>query len=473
MQHEQGQHRGLTFSRSHGFAILFRLLDIAVVQWALQLALWIKGIEIAGDQLLTAIFASLGFAFFAESLDLYRSWRSTRLNEMLMTNWVSWILACCFVEACTFLFPEKVTVDRFTVLWWAGIGLVLFTVLRVAARQIIFSLRRRGFNTQRAAILGVTNSGKAMAKNIVENPQLGINFVGFFDDRSPERIEEIEGSEVAALGNLDQAIELAKSNDIDVIYIAMPMRAEKRITEILMLCGDSTAAVHIIPDFFVYNLLHARWHEVGEVQSLSVYDSPLDDLASWSKRVEDIVLATLILAVVLLPMLAIALAIKLTSPGPIIFKQFRYGMDGRQISVWKFRSMSTQENGAVVTQATRNDPRVTPLGQFLRRTSLDELPQFFNVLQGQMSVVGPRPHAVAHNEQYRTLIGGYMLRHHMKPGITGWAQINGWRGETDTLEKMEKRLEFDLAYIRNWSLWFDIKIVFKTIFKGFNDSNAY
>ncbi|WP_298445067.1 undecaprenyl-phosphate glucose phosphotransferase [uncultured Ferrimonas sp.] len=473
MVHNPKEHRGLTFSRFHGFAILFRLLDIAVVQWSLQLALWVKGVPLGDEQLLTAILASLGYAFFAESLDLYRSWRSTRQNEMLMTNWASWILACCFVEGCTFLFPERITIDRFTMLWWGGAGLLMFSLLRITARQVIFSLRRRGFNTQRAAILGVTDSGKAMARSLEENPQLGIHFIGFFDDRSPERIEQMEGKGPAPLGNMDQALQLAKNNAIDVLYIAMPMRAEKRITEILMLCGDSTAAVHIIPDFFVYNLLHARWHEVGEVQSLSVYDSPLDDLASWSKRVEDIVLASGILAIVAVPMLMIAAAIKLTSAGPIIFKQYRYGIDGRKIKVWKFRTMRTQDNGSVVKQATKGDPRVTPLGAFLRRTSLDELPQFFNVLQGQMSVVGPRPHAVAHNEQYRELIGGYMLRHHMKPGITGWAQINGWRGETDTLEKMEKRLEFDLAYIRNWSLWFDIKIVFKTVFKGFNDSNAY
>ncbi|MFI3245041.1 MAG: undecaprenyl-phosphate glucose phosphotransferase [Ferrimonas sp.] len=467
------EHRGLTFSRSHGFAILFRLLDIVVVQWSLQIALWLRNEDLGDGQLVTAILASLAYVFFAESFDLYRSWRSTRQYEMLLTNWISWLLACLMVEMITFLFPERLGADRFVMLWWLGIGLLMFSSLRITARQVIFSLRRRGFNTQRAAILGITDSGKAMARSLEENPQLGIYFIGFFDDRSPRRIEEMEGKGPAPLGNMEQALQLAKNNALDVLYIAMPMRAEKRITEILMMCGDSTVAVHIIPDFFVYNLLHARWHEVGEVQSLSVYDSPLDDLASWFKRIEDIILASVILLLVAIPMLIITLAIKLTSPGPIIFKQYRYGMDGRKIKVWKFRSMHTMENGEVIKQATKDDTRVTRLGAFLRRTSLDELPQFFNVLQGQMSVVGPRPHAVAHNEQYRTLIGGYMLRHHMKPGITGWAQINGWRGETDTLEKMEKRLEFDLAYIRNWSLWLDIKIVFLTIFKGFNDSNAY
>jgi putative colanic acid biosynthesis UDP-glucose lipid carrier transferase len=174
-----------------------------------------------------------------------------------------------------------------------------------------------------------------------------------------------------------------------------------------------------------------------------------------------------------IPMLVIAAAVKITSPGPVIFKQIRYGLDGKAIKVWKFRSMSTMDNGSSVKQATKNDARITPLGAFLRRTSLDELPQFINVLQGQMSIVGPRPHAVAHNEEYRKLIKGYMLRHKVKPGITGWAQINGWRGETDTLDKMEKRVEYDLAYIRNWTVWLDVKIVFLTVFKGFINKNAY
>ena len=185
---------------------------------------------------------------------------------------------------------------------------------------------------------------------------------------------------------------------------------------------------------------------------ISILESPFLGIDGTVKRLEDIILGALILALITLPMIFIALAVKLTSRGPVFFKQRRYGLNGKQISVWKFRSMTVLEDGDTVTQATKGDARITSLGAFLRKTSLDELPQFINVLTGQMSIVGPRPHAVAHNEQYRQLIGDYMLRHKVKPGITGWAQINGWRGETDTLEKMEKRVEFDLYYIRNWSL---------------------
>ena len=191
------------------------------------------------------------------------------------------------------------------------------------------------------------------------------------------------------------------------------------------------------------------------------------------KRMEDVFLSLTILGIISIPMLCIALGIKLTSRGPVLFKQDRYGMDGKKIKVWKFRSMRVMDNGEVVKQATKGDPRITPFGAFLRRTSLDELPQFFNVLQGTMSVVGPRPHAVSHNEEYRKKVAYYMLRHKMKPGITGWAQVNGWRGETDTVEKMEMRIKYDLEYIRNWSIWMDFKIVIFTLFRGFVGKNVY
>jgi len=190
------------------------------------------------------------------------------------------------------------------------------------------------------------------------------------------------------------------------------------------------------------------------------------------KRFQDILLTTIILVIILLPMIAIAIAIKVTSGGPVLFKQRRYGIDGQEINVWKFRTMRVMENDGEIKQAKKNDPRVTKLGLFLRQTSLDELPQFFNVLQGSMSIVGPRPHAVSHNEQYRQLIKGYMHRHAVKPGITGWAQINGWRGETDTLGKMEKRIEYDLWYIRHWSLWLDLRIILLTIIRGFYNDKA-
>jgi putative colanic acid biosynthesis UDP-glucose lipid carrier transferase len=229
----------------------------------------------------------------------------------------------------------------------------------------------------------------------------------------------------------------------------------------------------VVPDLFIFQLKQARWTNVGGLPIVSIYESPFDGMNGWLKRVEDLLLGTAILVVAAIPMLAIAIAIKCTSKGSILFKQRRYGLNGKVVEVWKFRTMTCSDDGDVVRQATKCDARITRLGGFLRRSSLDELPQFFNVLAGDLSVVGPRPHAVAHNEQYRSLIPGYMLRHKVKPGITGWAQINGWRGETDTLEKMQKRVECDLEYVQHWSLWLDLKIVALTIIKGPYSKNAY
>jgi putative colanic acid biosynthesis UDP-glucose lipid carrier transferase len=251
------------------------------------------------------------------------------------------------------------------------------------------------------------------------------------------------------------------------------MSAEKRTMEVLTLCSDTTCTLSIIPNFFIYNLLNARWQTIGPIQTLSVFDTPFQGANNVLKRTEDVIFSIGILTFILVPMMFIAAAVKLTSSGPVIFKQKRYGLDGKEIEIYKFRSMSSQDNGAEIMQAIKNDARITPLGAFLRKTSLDELPQFIHVLQGRMSIVGPRPHAVAHNEQYRKLIEGYMLRHKVRPGITGWAQINGLRGETETVNKMVKRVEFDLDYIHRWSVWLDVKIILATVFKGFINKNAY
>ncbi|HFB65539.1 MAG TPA: undecaprenyl-phosphate glucose phosphotransferase, partial [Aeromonadales bacterium] len=321
--------------------------------------------------------------------------------------------------------------------------------------------------------LGANKVGNDIARKMQEDISLGYNFIGFFDDRTEadERIpKELVGS---IKGSFDDVIKSACTRQIDVLYIALPLAAEQRIITLLDELSDSAIAVHIIPNFFIYNILHARWHNIGPYQALSIYDTPFYGAGSLVKKAEDMIVASIIVALTSLPMLLIAIAIKLTSPGPVIFKQKRYGINGKELMVYKFRSMTSCDNGDVIKQAEKNDSRITKVGAFLRKTSLDELPQFFNVLDGSMSVVGPRPHAVAHNEEYRHQVGSYMLRHLVKPGITGWAQINGYRGETKTIEQMEKRIEYDLYYIRNWSLTWDIKIIIMTVFKGFVNKNAY
>ncbi len=241
------------------------------------------------------------------------------------------------------------------------------------------------------------------------------------------------------------------------------MSSQPRIHKLLDDLRDTTASIYFVPDIFVFDLIQARIGSVNGIPTMAVCESPFHGTTGLIKRMSDVILSCAILLLCAPLMLLIALGVKLTSRGPAIFKQRRYGLDGRDIIVYKFRSMTVQQDGAHVPQAVKGDARVTRFGAFLRRTSLDELPQFVNVIQGRMSIVGPRPHAVAHNETYRSLVKGYMIRHKVKPGITGLAQIRGARGETDTVDKMKLRIEYDLEYLRNWSLRLDLLIILKTI----------
>jgi putative colanic acid biosysnthesis UDP-glucose lipid carrier transferase len=251
------------------------------------------------------------------------------------------------------------------------------------------------------------------------------------------------------------------------------MTPHPRLTSLLAALKDTTSSVYFVPDMFVTDLIQGRPDSVCGLPVISVCETPFRGPAGVLKRISDIVLASLILLLISPIMLGLAIAVKLSSPGPVIFRQRRYGLDGEEIIVYKFRSMTVTEDGATIQQARKNDTRVTRLGAIMRKTSLDELPQFVNVLQGRMSIVGPRPHAVAHNEMYRGQIKSYMVRHKVKPGITGWAQVNGLRGETDSLEKMEARIRCDLDYLRNWSLRLDLYIIWKTVYLVFQDSAAY
>jgi putative colanic acid biosysnthesis UDP-glucose lipid carrier transferase len=275
------------------------------------------------------------------------------------------------------------------------------------------------------------------------------------------------------LGRLAEIPAFAKKNRVHLIYLSLPMASQPRIKELLDQLKDTTASVYFVPDMFVTDLIQGRSDSVCGLPVISVCETPFRGPAGLLKRASDLVLASLILALISPVLLGVALAVKLGSPGPVIFRQRRYGLDGEEIVVYKFRSMTVVEDGSTIRQASKNDSRVTRLGAFLRKTSMDELPQFINVLQGRMSIVGPRPHAVAHNELYRPLIKSYMVRHKVRPGITGWAQVNGFRGETDSLEKMEGRVRLDLDYLRNWSLRLDLYIILKTIRLVFKDSAAY
>lgn len=463
--------KGFVRNNVNQFAVLYRFLDLLVIQICLIGSATVFNVELSLQYYFLGVIACIAFLFSAEMLWLYRSWRAGSSKEILFVTTVSHFLMVTGVIAWLFISKTSEDYSRLVIVSWLSSSWMLSCVWRLAFRYFLFVVRRTGRNVRTVGIIGATDTALALIKEINNNPEVGYKIKGIYDDRLPERLSLTE--EYSLAGNIKKAYEDVEAGKIDNVFIALPMTANKRIEQVLRVLGDTKAQVHLVPNFFVYNLLHSRICNVGELQTVSVFDSPMKGAMNFLKRVEDIALASSILFVIAIPMMLIALAIKLTSKGPVIFKQNRYGMDGKRIKVWKFRSMTVTEDGDAVKQATKNDARITPIGGFLRRTSLDELPQFINVLQGSMSVVGPRPHAVAHNEVYRKKVEYYMLRHRIKPGITGWAQVNGWRGETDTLDKMQKRVEYDLEYIKNWSLWLDFKIVIFTLYKGFVNKNAY
>lgn len=340
-------------------------------------------------------------------------------------------------------------------------------VVRYLMRRAVLS----AVSSRKVIFAGYGSTSLDLARTLTSNAALRLQVEGFFDDRGIDRLGM--ESDARLLGRLSDLAAYANAHAIDVIFIALPMRHLKRVLDLLDDLRDTTASIYYVPDIFVFDLIQARSSELNGYPVVAMCETPFYGYRGVTKRLIDISVSFLFLVLTSPLLLLIALLVKLSSSGPIIFRQRRYGLDGQEIIVYKFRTMTVTEDGAQVQQASRADKRITPIGGFLRRYSLDELPQFINVLQGRMSLVGPRPHAVAHNEQYRKLIKGYMVRHKVLPGITGLAQINGARGETAKLEDMEARVRHDLDYLRHWTPMLDFKILLMTVFKIFGDDKAY
>jgi putative colanic acid biosysnthesis UDP-glucose lipid carrier transferase len=350
--------------------------------------------------------------------------------------------------------------------WFALTPVLLLVGDVVSARLAARSSSAR----QRYIIIGANEVGVELKRRASQNIGMG-TFMGFFDFRGLERLPADTHSQFAGL--CAEVAEFVSSNGVNAIYITLPMSKAPRIADMLREFRDTTASVYFVPDIFAYDLVQARCVEINGMAMLSICDTPFHGMNAVRKRLTDTALSSLAILLTWPLMLAIAIAVKLSSPGPVLFKQRRYGLNGDEILVYKFRSMRVCEDGSVVVQAKRDDNRITPIGRFLRRTSLDELPQLLNVLEGKMSFVGPRPHAVAHNETYRKLISGYMIRHKIRPGMTGWAQVHGLRGETSTIEQMRLRVQYDLDYLRHWSLMMDLKILIRTALLVVRGRNAY
>jgi putative colanic acid biosynthesis UDP-glucose lipid carrier transferase len=386
----------------------------------------------------------------------------------IASNWL-WVATLLVLTGfATGYVSEFAREDLLVWLWLAPTAeFGVHLLLRMAAPWL---MRLQG-PMQRAIILGMNEQGSALASRIRATPYSRIDLLGFVDCRDEKRLST--SSHNRLLGNFDDLARIVKQHHVQLIYLSLPMSSQPRILQLLDNLKDTTASIYFVPDMFVTDLIQGHTASVCGMSVISVCETPFRGANGVVKRVSDVVLALVILLLISPVLLVLAIAVKLTSPGPVIFKQRRYGLDGEDIVVYKFRSMTVTEDGGTIRQAQKNDNRVTPLGAFMRRTSLDELPQFINVLQGRMSVVGPRPHAVAHNELYRKLIKGYMVRHKVRPGISGWAQVNGYRGETNTLDKMQGRIYYDLDYLRNWSLRLDIHIILKTIRTVLKDEKAH
>lgn len=458
---------------SSGFVWFHRLLDLLIPIATLYLiTLYTYDYAWAERYVIMGVLGGFVFVTSAQLVGIYQNWRGRPFFNSIKLIIKAWGLTWAILIVIAFLYKDTQNFSRLAVTTWAFITPLILISYRLVIRAFLSKYRMQGNNVRKVAIIGAGKVGQHLTDVLQQNLWMGYKPVAFYDDH-PELINT-KIADIPVLGKIDQVYIDAKNNKFDEIYICLPLRVENKIKDLLNSLTDTTAIVKYIPDLFSFDLMHAKWADLKGIPVISVFDTPLNNTtAKLLKRIEDVILSSIILILISPILLIISILIKLTSPGPVIFKQKRYGINGQEIKVYKFRSMTTQDNGAVVKQATKNDSRITPLGAFLRRTSLDELPQFVNVLQGKMSIVGPRPHAVAHNEEYRDLVPKYMQRHLVKPGITGWAQVNGWRGETDTLEKMEKRVEYDLHYINDWSLWLDIKIIILTVFKGFINKNAY
>lgn len=446
---------------------MFRLVESLVDPLFLLLPLFALMVWFREDQY--ASYAVLGVFVFSLSFPGKSLVQETLRGSVrdVVLGWAGVALVMWFFGFATGLievFSEEVLINW---LWMAPISLLAGHFLFRLMAPVLLSAS--GF-PKRAVVVGCNELGRHLVSEIAAHPMQGIKFDGYFDDRVIERLDIGEGR---LIGTFSEVAEYVKANAVDVIYLALPMATQPRIVALLDSLSDTTASIYFVPDVFVTDLIQARMDAVGRMPVVAVCDTPFAGVNGVIKRASDIVLSLLILMLISPVLVVVAALVKLSSPGPVIFKQRRYGLDGKEIMVYKFRSMTVCEDGPDVPQARRGDARITRVGAVLRKTSLDELPQFVNVLQGRMSIVGPRPHAVAHNEMYRKLIKGYMVRHKVKPGITGWAQVNGYRGETETLDKMQARIDYDLEYLRHWSLHLDIYVIMRTVLLVFKDASAY
>lgn len=457
--------RGLLKDHSSIWSGLLQVVDLFVVGLsgvvAGELYLGSGVVFTQGYLQLIAVSLLLSVIVF-NKFGFYAAWRNTSLAKELRTVSTGWATVTVVLALFFFLTKSGAEFSRVWSMLWFGLGLLGLLLVRLVLRQFLRWLRRKGYNQRKVLIVGKDPLMADLANRLRHSPWMGLSVVDCLAVASETDIDRTDlNAQIVAHG-------------IDQVWITLPLKDESLVQAVIAALSLSPVEIRYVPDLFGFRLFSHSVSEVAGLPVINLSSTPMEGFNRVVKEVEDRVLALIILILISPLLLLLAVGVKFSSPGPVFFKQRRNGWGGKPIHVLKFRSMVVHQEAAdIVTQASKQDARITPFGAFLRRTSLDELPQFWNVLTGEMSIVGPRPHAVAHNDQYKVLVDDYMLRHRVKPGITGWAQINGYRGETDTLEKMQKRVEYDLYYIEHWSIGLDLKIIVMTIFKGFVNKNAY
>ncbi|EJL84259.1 Undecaprenyl-phosphate glucose phosphotransferase [Herbaspirillum sp. CF444] len=450
-----------------------RLLDPLIILGSLYLSILIQDEVFTGSYLVLMIIAFFVSSYIYEQIDLYRTLHVGKQHAYAVDIFLGWMIIITILAligqgtGLRYDFSDKVIA-----IWFASAPVALL-LSRLTAYKLAFHFGKHP-EVRSAVIVGTNDPEGGILSRLASQGKASqtLDIRGFFEN--PDELANLHAPFSSPhLGAIAEVSAYVQKHKIRTIFICLPMTEQHKVLALMEELRDTTASVYLVPDIYTHGFIQARLDHVGGVPVIGIWETPFTGLRGVVKRGSDIVLALMIQLMLLPIMLVIACGVKLSSPGKIIFAQRRYGLNGEEIVVYKFRSMTVAEDGDKVDQAKKNDVRVTRFGGFLRRTSLDELPQFFNVLQGRMSIVGPRPHAVAHNELYRKLISGYMLRHKVKPGITGWAQVNGYRGETDTLDKMRSRIAYDLEYLRNWSLTLDLWIIVRTVKEVLKKDSAY
>jgi Undecaprenyl-phosphate glucose phosphotransferase len=421
--------------------------------------------------IIAIVLAGVVFQWFQLYAQDYFLSARPRLGRVLL----AWTII--FGVLLTFAFALKLSTS-FSRVW--AVSWYLSTAGGLIAGRLVFSIwvrrwTREGRLSLRTVIVGVGKQGVRLMEHLQEFGDPQIRILGFVDDR--KNSQETHIGDITLLGTTDDLIRMIREDRVDQVFVALPWSEEERLRDLVYRLAVTPVSIRLAPDMVGFEFIDREFSQVARLAMLHLFDRPISGWAYATKMLEDYLLAALALVILSPLLLIIAAVIKLTSSGPVFFKQKRYGFNDQLFEVWKFRSMYEEaEPVPELVQAKKQDPRITPFGKFLRRSSLDELPQIFNVLLGDMSIVGPRPHAVATlaaDDRFEEVVDRYAARHRVKPGITGWAQVNGWRGETDTFEKIQKRVEFDIFYIDNWSIWLDMRIIARTLLVIFTDKNAY